>query len=82
LFDSLDSTKKQMIPELGRGHLFLGSSRKRCCYLIIIPKDSGGMNRENPCLAREKRASPFVQSKKRSMQGKNPAFSFFPEATI
>jgi hypothetical protein len=30
--------------------------------LIIIPKDSGVMNRKNPCLAREKRASPFVQS--------------------
>jgi hypothetical protein len=54
----------------------------RNCYLIIIPKDSGVMNRKNPCLTREKRASLFVQSKKRSIQGKNPAFGIFPKATI
>jgi hypothetical protein len=40
------------------------------------------MNRKNPCLTREKRASLFVQSKKRSIQGKNPAFGIFPKATI
>jgi hypothetical protein len=50
--------------------------------LIIIPKDSGVMNRKNPCLAREKRASPFVQSENLSMQGKNLDFGIFPEATI
>jgi hypothetical protein len=55
---------------------------KSCCYLIIIPKESGVMNRKNPCLAREKRASLLVQSEKRSMQGENPAFGIFPEATI
>jgi hypothetical protein len=50
--------------------------------LIIIPKDSGVMNRINPCLAREKRASPFVQSENHSMQGENPAIGIFSEATI
>jgi hypothetical protein len=40
------------------------------------------MNRKKTCLTREKRASLFVQSKKRSIQGKNPAFGIFPKATI
>jgi hypothetical protein len=40
------------------------------------------MNRKNPCLAREKRASLLVQSEKRSMQEKNPAIRIFSEATI
>jgi hypothetical protein len=50
--------------------------------LGIIPKESGVMNRKKICLAREKRASLFVQSEKRSMQGENPAFGIFPKATM
>jgi hypothetical protein len=59
-----------------------GSFRKLCCYLIFIPKDSGVMNQKKPCLTREKKASLIVQSEKRRMQGKNPAFGIFPKAPI